>query len=128
MKTLYKHVHLVIDDKREYLDGSILINDGIIEDEAYGARLGGLRLRHCRVGTRHSERDGSKQEHHTGDQASGAEEQLCLPVRRSPHQAVAAQGEHRCEESLGGERSDRTAARHRTAMQGVAATSDDLQG
>ena len=32
MKTLYKHVHLVIDDKREYLDGSILINDGIIED------------------------------------------------------------------------------------------------
>lgn len=32
MKILYKHVHLVIDDKREYLDGSILINDGIIED------------------------------------------------------------------------------------------------
>lgn len=32
MKTLYKHVHLVVDDKREYLDGSILINDGIIED------------------------------------------------------------------------------------------------
>ena len=32
MKTLYKHVHLVIDDKREYLDGSILINDGVIED------------------------------------------------------------------------------------------------
>ena len=32
MKKLYKHVHLVIDDKREYLDGSILINDGIIED------------------------------------------------------------------------------------------------
>ena len=32
MKTLYKHVHLVIDDKREYLDGSILIEDGIIED------------------------------------------------------------------------------------------------
>lgn len=32
MKTLYKHVHLVIDDKREYLDGSILIEDGIIKD------------------------------------------------------------------------------------------------
>ena len=32
MKTLYKHVHLVIDDKREYLDGSILINNGVIED------------------------------------------------------------------------------------------------
>lgn len=32
MRTLYKHVHLVIDDKREYLDGSILINDQYIED------------------------------------------------------------------------------------------------
>ena len=32
MKTLYKHVHLIIDDKREYLDGSILIEDGIIND------------------------------------------------------------------------------------------------
>lgn len=32
MKTLYKHVHLVIDDKREYLDGSILINNETIED------------------------------------------------------------------------------------------------
>lgn len=32
MKTLYKHVHLVIDDKREYLDGSILIEDETIKD------------------------------------------------------------------------------------------------
>ncbi|MDO5850533.1 MAG: hypothetical protein Q4P14_04890 [Methanobacteriaceae archaeon] len=32
MKILYKHVHLIIDDKREYLDGSILINDKTIED------------------------------------------------------------------------------------------------
>ena len=32
MKTLYKHVHLIIDDRREYLDGSILINDKTIED------------------------------------------------------------------------------------------------
>lgn len=32
MITLYKHVHLIIDDKREYLDGSILINDKTIED------------------------------------------------------------------------------------------------
>ena len=30
MKTLYKHVHIIIDDKREYLDGSILI-EGRVE-------------------------------------------------------------------------------------------------
>lgn len=32
MKKLYKHVHIVVDDKREYIDGSILINNGTIED------------------------------------------------------------------------------------------------
>lgn len=32
MKTLYKHAHIIVDDKREYIDGSILINDKTIED------------------------------------------------------------------------------------------------
>ena len=32
MRTAYKHCHLIIDDRREYLDGSIIINDEYIED------------------------------------------------------------------------------------------------
>lgn len=32
MRTLYKHIHLVIDEKNEYLDAALLINDKFIED------------------------------------------------------------------------------------------------
>lgn len=32
MRTAYKHCHLIIDDRREYLDGSIIVNDEYIED------------------------------------------------------------------------------------------------
>lgn len=32
MRTLYKHCHIIVDDKREYLDGSIIINDKYIEE------------------------------------------------------------------------------------------------